>query len=162
MQYTNVILLVYLGVYDQPWIFREIIWIYTRYNMRFKNVPDFDKSNWNYGARPHMFFFFRPISGSPVSEPGRFSGNFHTICGTSHTETSTNIMELPGARLSRGVLGHFRIQYWFVRCIVGSRGVSRSPGSPGLVIYTQIHQKYDVRVLHTRGGAVRCMYVLYV
>ena len=82
-----------------------------------------------------MFFFFRPISGSPVSEPGRFSGNFHTICGTSHTETSTNIMELPGARLSREILGHFRLQYGVVRCIVGSRGVSRSPGSlPGLPV----------------------------
>ena len=31
-----------------------------------------------------------------VPEPGIFSGNFHTLCGTSHTETSTNIMERSG------------------------------------------------------------------
>ena len=80
-------------------------------------------------ATPYVLFF-RTTSGSPVTEPGGFTGNFHTICGTSHTETSTNIMELPGARLSREILGHFRLQYGVVRCIVGSRGVSRSPGSP--------------------------------
>ena len=52
------------------------------------------------GATPYVLFF-RTISGSPVSEPGIFSGKFHTLCGTSHTETSTNIMELPGVRRGR-------------------------------------------------------------
>ena len=58
------------------------------------------------GATPYVLFF-RTISGSPVSEPGIFSGKFHTLCGTSHTETSTNIMELPGDRRGRRTFRYY-------------------------------------------------------
>jgi hypothetical protein len=46
-------------------IFRERISIYRRYNRGFKKVAHFQKPNWNYGARPCMFFFFVLSRGNP-------------------------------------------------------------------------------------------------